>query len=174
MTGQLTKEIFADDCRRGERACVAPVSSPLLGHWAARRNHSGQSPTPGRSTLPRCSFVDPTNSTVGLDRREAALPSPPRKTAKKTKAQRAEEPSHPRMMLCRLRYLKAVDVLFDGKESELKLNKIEIVDGRTVRAEWTLSGVLKFPWRPRIQPFEGGHEDAPLPLNISNCLGRDV
>lgn len=53
------------------------------------------------------------------------------------------------------RYLRAVDVLFDGEESELKLLSIDVVDDRTIKATWTLAGVLKFPWRPRIQPFEG-------------------
>ncbi|DBA84805.1 TPA: hypothetical protein ACH3X1_005840 [Trebouxia sp. C0004] len=80
VTGNLTPEIFADDCR----------------------------------------FVDPTNDVTGLSR-----------------------------------YHKALTILFDPAQSEVKLKQIRVSGPATVEADWTLGGVLKLPWQPRIQTISG-------------------
>ncbi|KAL0047850.1 hypothetical protein WJX82_001514 [Trebouxia sp. C0006] len=80
VTGNLTPEVFADDCR----------------------------------------FVDPTNDVAGLSR-----------------------------------YRKALTILFDPARSEVKLKQIRVSGPATVEADWTLGGVLKLPWQPRIQTISG-------------------
>lgn len=80
VTGNLTPEVFADDCR----------------------------------------FVDPTNDVTGLSR-----------------------------------YRRALTILFDPARSEVKLKQIKISGPATVEADWTLGGVLKLPWQPRIQTISG-------------------
>ena len=80
VTGDLTPEIFADDCR----------------------------------------FKDPTNDVVGL-----------------------------------ARYIKALGLLFDASYSAVRLLDIKVTGEHTIEATWTLGGYLKFPWHPRVEPFEG-------------------
>ncbi|GMH37595.1 hypothetical protein BSKO_05468 [Bryopsis sp. KO-2023] len=80
ITGNLTPEIFADDCR----------------------------------------FRDPTNDTTGLSK-----------------------------------YVKALGILFDPKNSDIVLKDMRVASATTIEAEWTLSGYLKFPWNPNIPPVEG-------------------
>lgn len=80
VTGDLTPEIFADDCR----------------------------------------FKDPTNDVVGL-----------------------------------ARYVKALGLLFDASYSAVRLQDIKVTSAHSIEANWTLGGYLKFPWHPRVEPFEG-------------------
>jgi hypothetical protein len=80
VTGDLTPEIFADDCR----------------------------------------FKDPTNDVRGLRR-----------------------------------YLTALSLLFDANYSRVQLLDIQVTGPYTIEARWTLGGYLKFPWHPRVAPFEG-------------------
>jgi len=80
VTGDLTPEIFADDCR----------------------------------------FKDPTNDVRGLSR-----------------------------------YLTALGILFDANYSRVQLVDIKVTEPYTIEARWTLGGYLKFPWHPRVAPFEG-------------------
>lgn len=80
ITGNLTRDIYKDDCR----------------------------------------FRDPTNETVGLEK-----------------------------------YLQAVSILFDPANSKQELLSIAVTSPTTITAKWTLGGYLKFPWRPRVVPFEG-------------------
>lgn len=89
--------------------------------------------------------------------------SPPHSRAPPTPLRSFVDPTNDTVGLDR--YLKAVDVLFDGAQSELKLKDIRVVDSRTIRAEWTLAGVLKFPWRPRIQSFDGAGATARASLS---------
>mmetsp|Transcript_10177 Transcript_10177/g.25925 ORF Transcript_10177/g.25925 Transcript_10177/m.25925 type:complete len:280 (+) Transcript_10177:232-1071(+) len=56
------------------------------------------------------------------------------------------------------RYLKALTILFDAEYSGVKLLSIRVVDDYTIEAAWTLGGYLKFPWNPRVEPFEGRTE----------------
>lgn len=53
------------------------------------------------------------------------------------------------------RYLAAVAVLFDPAESRVQLKSIAVTSPTEVRAVWTLEGTLKFPWHPKVAPFEG-------------------
>ncbi|KAG7667161.1 hypothetical protein Ndes2526B_g04334 [Nannochloris sp. 'desiccata'] len=80
VTGDLTPEIFADDCR----------------------------------------FKDPTNDVRGLSR-----------------------------------YLTALGILFDANYSRVQLLDIQVTGPYTIEATWTLGGYLRFPWHPRVAPFEG-------------------
>ena len=80
ITGDLTPELFADDCR----------------------------------------FVDPTNDVVGLSR-----------------------------------YVTAMRLLFDPAASTLTLRGIRVAAPRVIEADYALEGRLKFPWRPRVTPYEG-------------------
>ena len=80
VTGDLTPEIFADNCR----------------------------------------FKDPTNDVVGL-----------------------------------ARYITALGILFDANYSRVQLLDIHVTGPYTIEAKWTLGGYLKFPWHPRVAPFEG-------------------
>ena len=79
-TGNLTKEIFADDCR----------------------------------------FTDPTNDVVGLSR-----------------------------------YLTALGLLFDPATSSVDLFNIAVTGPHTIEADWSLQGYLRFPWKPRVEPYNG-------------------
>ena len=80
VTGNLTREIFADDCR----------------------------------------FTDPTNDVVGLSR-----------------------------------YLTALGLLFDPATSSVDLYDIKVTSPNTVEADWQLQGYLRFPWKPRVDPYSG-------------------
>ena len=80
VTGNLTREIFQDDCR----------------------------------------FTDPTNDVVGLSR-----------------------------------YLTALGLLFDPATSSVDLYDIKVTSETTVEAEWQLQGYLRFPWKPRVEPYTG-------------------
>ena len=80
VTGNLTREIFADDCR----------------------------------------FTDPTNDVVGLSR-----------------------------------YLTALGLLFDPATSSVDLYDIKVTSPDTVEADWQLQGYLRFPWKPRVEPYSG-------------------
>ena len=81
LTGALTPEIFADDCR----------------------------------------FVDPNNAVNGL-----------------------------------AKYRKALSFLFRPEESTLQDVRVSVTsDKSAITAQYTASGVLKLPWRPRIQPWAG-------------------
>ncbi len=53
------------------------------------------------------------------------------------------------------RYRKALTILFDPARSEVKLKQIRVSGPATVEADWTLGGVLKLPWQPRIQTISG-------------------
>lgn len=53
------------------------------------------------------------------------------------------------------RYRKALTILFDPARSEVKLKQIRVSGPATVEADWTLGGVLKLPWQPRISTIDG-------------------
>ena len=57
------------------------------------------------------------------------------------------------------RYKKALDILFDPRNSTLDLISIGVVreEGKDpyIKASWTLGGYLKLPWNPYIRPFKG-------------------
>ncbi len=53
------------------------------------------------------------------------------------------------------RYIKALDVLFDPAKSRVELLDIQVTGPRTIEAEWTLGGELKFPWKPKVATFVG-------------------
>ncbi|GAB4818337.1 hypothetical protein N2152v2_005383 [Parachlorella kessleri] len=80
VTGNLTREVFADDCQ----------------------------------------FKDPTNDVTGLSR-----------------------------------YTKALGLLFDPEYSVVRLRSISVAGPRTIEADYVSGGYLKFPWHPRVEPYEG-------------------
>lgn len=53
------------------------------------------------------------------------------------------------------RYITALGILFDANYSRVQLLDIQVTDPYTIEARWTLGGYLKFPWHPRVAPFEG-------------------
>lgn len=53
------------------------------------------------------------------------------------------------------KYLQAVSILFDPARSKQELLSIAVTSPTTIDAKWTLGGYLKFPWKPRVVPFEG-------------------
>jgi len=63
------------------------------------------------------------------------------------------------------RYRKALTILFDPARSEVKLKQIWVSGPATVEADWTLGGILKLPWQPRIQTISG-HT-----VSMSFCCG---
>jgi len=53
------------------------------------------------------------------------------------------------------RYVNALAILFDTMESSVRDVKLREVTDRTVVVDFTLGGVLKFPWRPKVERFHG-------------------
>ena len=51
------------------------------------------------------------------------------------------------------RYLTALGLLFDPKDSAVALTKIEVTSPTTVETDGTLQGYLRFPWHPRVDPY---------------------
>ena len=51
------------------------------------------------------------------------------------------------------RYLTALGLLFDPKDSEVALTKIEVTSPTTIETDGTLRGYLRFPWHPRVDPY---------------------
>lgn len=51
------------------------------------------------------------------------------------------------------RYLTALGLLFDPKDSEVKLTNIEVTSPTTIETDGTLRGYLRFPWHPRVDPY---------------------
>jgi len=51
--------------------------------------------------------------------------------------------------------LKALDLLFEKSESEVKLNSIEVTGPNQITASYVLGGNLKFAWKPCVRPYEG-------------------
>ena len=52
-------------------------------------------------------------------------------------------------------YRRALSFLFDAKESSLDNVAVTVSGPGTITAEYTASGVLKLPWRPRIKSWAG-------------------
>ena len=52
------------------------------------------------------------------------------------------------------KYQQALSLLFDPSESSLELKDLRVTDGH-IEADYTASGVLKLPWRPRISGWAG-------------------
>ena len=53
------------------------------------------------------------------------------------------------------KYCDVCASLFDSQCSEVSLLDIRVVSPTAIRARWTLGGVIKLPWRPRVATFEG-------------------
>lgn len=53
------------------------------------------------------------------------------------------------------RYLTALGLLFDPATSSVELFNIAVTGPNTVEADWSLQGYLRFPWHPRVEPYEG-------------------
>ena len=53
------------------------------------------------------------------------------------------------------KYVSVCKQLFDEQCSAVRLLDINIISPTSIRARWTLRGVLKLPWRPRVREFEG-------------------
>ena len=53
------------------------------------------------------------------------------------------------------RYMKALTLLFDASHSAVKLQDIKVTGEKEIMAHWVLGGYLKFPWHPRVAPFQG-------------------
>lgn len=54
------------------------------------------------------------------------------------------------------KYRQALEFLFDPAESSLDVTQVRAGDsGSTIEAFYVASGVLKLPWRPRIEPWAG-------------------
>lgn len=51
--------------------------------------------------------------------------------------------------------MKALSILFDANYSAVRLKSIQVNSPQTIQADWYLGGYLKFPWAPRVAPFEG-------------------
>jgi hypothetical protein len=51
------------------------------------------------------------------------------------------------------RYLTALGLLFDPKDSRVELVDIKVTSPLTVEADGTLEGYLKFPWHPRVDKY---------------------
>ena len=51
------------------------------------------------------------------------------------------------------RYLTALGLLFDPKDSAVTLQNIEVTSLTTIETDGTLEGYLKFPWHPRVEPY---------------------
>ena len=52
------------------------------------------------------------------------------------------------------RYLTALGLLFDPKDSFVRLTSISVTSPTTVETDGTLEGYLRFPWHPRVDPYE--------------------
>jgi hypothetical protein len=52
------------------------------------------------------------------------------------------------------RYLTALGLLFDPKDSFVRLTSIAVTSPTTVETDGTLEGYLRFPWHPRVDPYE--------------------
>ena len=52
------------------------------------------------------------------------------------------------------KYQQALSLLFDPSESSLELKDLRVADGH-IEADYTASGVLKLPWRPKISGWAG-------------------
>lgn len=53
------------------------------------------------------------------------------------------------------RYTRALDLLFDPAHSAVRLKGIRVTGPSTIEADYVMGGYLKFPWNPRVAPFEG-------------------
>lgn len=53
------------------------------------------------------------------------------------------------------KYQQALSLLFKPELSALEDVKVSVGEGRTITADYTASGELKLPWRPRIAPWRG-------------------
>ncbi len=51
------------------------------------------------------------------------------------------------------RYLAALALLFDPATSRVTLRNVEVTSPTTVETDGTLEGYLRFPWRPRVEPY---------------------
>jgi hypothetical protein len=52
------------------------------------------------------------------------------------------------------KFLNAASQLFDPKQSRCELLSLEI-EGDVIVAQWTMNGVLKLPWRPKLPEVNG-------------------
>ena len=52
------------------------------------------------------------------------------------------------------KYQQALSLLFDPSESSLELKDLRVADGH-IEADYTASGTLKLPWRPKISGWAG-------------------
>jgi hypothetical protein len=53
------------------------------------------------------------------------------------------------------RYVTALQLLFDPDASTLTLRDIRVTAPSVIEADYELGGRLRFPWRPRVAPYEG-------------------
>lgn len=52
-------------------------------------------------------------------------------------------------------YCQALGILFDPQSSFVKLKSIKVSGPSTIEADYESGGYLKFPWKPRVAPYEG-------------------
>lgn len=154
--GDLTPEIFADDCvfkdptneTRGlSRYMKVPPATPATPAWhallgcrgCAHAHWQGAATRPARQAPPCC-------PTQGSGRGPPSPPAPHAHTQKNTQ-HASTPPSTP---------TQALGILFDASVSAVQLRDIRVTGPRTIEADWLLGGYLKFPWHPRVEAFEGG------------------
>ena len=53
------------------------------------------------------------------------------------------------------KYQQALSLLFNPELSALEDVQVSVGEGRTIVADYTATGELKLPWRPRIAPWRG-------------------
>jgi len=53
------------------------------------------------------------------------------------------------------RYVKALSLLFDPLYSSVKLLNIAVTGPRTIEADYMSGGFLRFPWSPKVEPYQG-------------------
>ncbi|CAB9508488.1 Uncharacterized conserved protein (DUF2358) [Seminavis robusta] len=53
------------------------------------------------------------------------------------------------------KYLNAASQLFDRRQSQAELLSLEIIDERTILAQWRMNGVLRLPWKPMLPEWTG-------------------
>ena len=51
--------------------------------------------------------------------------------------------------------LQALGLLFDPEYSMVRLRSIRVAGPRTIEADYVSGGYLRFPWHPRVEPYEG-------------------
>ena len=58
-------------------------------------------------------------------------------------------------ILLKRRTTLGLGLLFDPATSNVELFDIKVTGPNTIEADWSLQGYLRFPWKPRVEPYTG-------------------